>query len=167
MYCSNCGHQLPEKAVICLQCGCAVDNNYAASGSRQPHYNDREQPCSDNNCNCAPKSPKQGVMVLILMLLFGFLGIYRMYVGKVASGIGMALLFLLAYIPLTIWRIMAGFMVSDSFAGAHYDVFDFIFWPWLGWVWIAFLPIFIWWLMDLISLLKGEFTDSSGLKIKI
>lgn len=168
MYCSNCGNQLPENAVICLQCGCAVDN--AAFNNRNFGHNHNQhadpQNCPDSS-SFAPKSPKEGVVVLVLMLLFGFLGVYRMYVGKVASGVGMALLFLLGYIPLAIWRVMAGFWVSDSYVGVRYHVGDLFFWPWFGWFSIAFLPLFVWWLIDLIALIKGDFSDYKGRKIKL
>lgn len=177
MYCSNCGHQLPEKAVICLQCGCAANNNYAASQQQQQQQQQPQQQYSrqdynqacDQSCTCnTEKSPKQGIVTLVLMLLFGFLGVYRMYVGKVASGVGMALLFLMGYIPLTLWSMMTGFMVSDSFVGVHYHTSDmFFFWPWFGWFSIAFLPLFVWWLIDFVMLLKGDFTDSRGNKIKL
>jgi TM2 domain-containing membrane protein YozV len=67
-------------------------------------------------------SEKSGLACLLLLLLVGWLGAHRFYVGK----IGTAILFIIT-------------------AGG------------LG----------IWWLIDLIMLITGAFTDSQGRKVKL
>ena len=67
-------------------------------------------------------SEKSGLACLLLLLLVGWLGAHRFYVGK----IGTAILFIIT-------------------AGG------------LG----------IWWLIDLIMLITGAFTDSEGKKVKL
>jgi TM2 domain-containing membrane protein YozV len=68
------------------------------------------------------KSEKSGIACLLFLLLLGPLGIHRMYVGKVGTGI----LFLLT---------CGGFG--------------------------------LWWLIDLILLIAGSFTDAQGSTVKL
>lgn len=59
-YCSQCGAQLVDEAVVCPKCGCAVDP-YA--------------------------SPKSRLVALLLCIFVGGLGIHRFYVGKIGTGV--------------------------------------------------------------------------------
>ena len=34
-YCTHCGHRVHEEAVVCVNCGCAVDGNRAATPAQQ------------------------------------------------------------------------------------------------------------------------------------
>lgn len=36
MFCTNCGSQLDDKAVICPHCGCATENYYKPAGPANP-----------------------------------------------------------------------------------------------------------------------------------
>lgn len=65
-YCSQCGAQLVDEAVVCPQCGCAV----------QP------QRSVDPNT-----SPKSRLIALLLCVFVGGLGIHRFYVGKIGTGV--------------------------------------------------------------------------------
>lgn len=66
-YCSKCGKELVDEAVICTGCGCAV-----------------EAPKKAKDINASPKSR---LVVLLLCIFVGTLGIHRFYVGKVGTGI--------------------------------------------------------------------------------
>ena len=68
MYCSNCGAQINDNAVVCVKCGCAVN-------SPAPVY---------VNAN---GSSKDWLVTLLLCLFAGYLGIHRFYVGKTGTGI--------------------------------------------------------------------------------
>ena len=62
-YCSHCGAQIADEAVICPSCGCAVPgSSYGAS-------------------------EKSWVATLLLCFFLGTLGVHRFYVGKVGSGL--------------------------------------------------------------------------------
>lgn len=66
-YCSNCGTEIADQAVVCPKCGCAVA-------------------LSPNGI-----SQKSWVVALLLCLFLGCLGIHRFYLGRTASGILMLL----------------------------------------------------------------------------
>ena len=66
MYCSNCGSEVNDKAVVCVKCGCAVN---------QP----RTVYC---NGSC-----KDWLVTLLLCFFAGCFGIHRFYVGKTGTGI--------------------------------------------------------------------------------
>lgn len=65
MFCSNCGAQIDDKAVICVKCGCAVS----------PVKRERNA------------SSKDWTATLLLCLFLGSLGVHRFYVGKVGTGV--------------------------------------------------------------------------------
>ena len=65
-YCSQCGAQLVDEAVVCPQCGCAVAS----------------QKTVDPNA-----SPKSRLVALLLCIFVGALGIHRFYVGKIGTGV--------------------------------------------------------------------------------
>jgi TM2 domain-containing membrane protein YozV len=67
MYCSNCGAEINDKAVVCIRCGCAVN---------------RPQTNPDIN-----KSTKDWLVTLLLCFFVGYLGVHRFYVGKTGTGI--------------------------------------------------------------------------------
>lgn len=72
-YCQNCGAQIADKAVICVNCGVATaefHQNQAAQGNI---------------------SDKSGVVTLIICIFLGYLGIHRFFVGKTGTGIIMLL----------------------------------------------------------------------------
>ena len=68
MFCSNCGAEINDNAVVCVKCGCAVNN----------------QPAPVANTNV---STKDWLVTLLLCFFFGALGIHRFYVGKTGTGI--------------------------------------------------------------------------------
>lgn len=70
MYCSNCGAEINDNAVVCVKCGCAVN---------------RPVPPVING------SSKDWLVTLLLCFFVGYLGIHRFYVGKTGTGIAQLL----------------------------------------------------------------------------
>lgn len=66
MFCSNCGAEINDKAVVCVKCGCAVN----------------QSPMADPNA-----SKKDWLVTLLLCFFVGAFGIHRFYVGKTGTAI--------------------------------------------------------------------------------
>ena len=71
MYCSNCGAEINDKAVVCVKCGCAVN-----------------RPATPATVD---GSSKDWLVTLLLCFFLGYLGIHRFYVGKTGTGIAQLL----------------------------------------------------------------------------
>lgn len=56
-YCSNCGSEVNENAIVCVNCGCAIKNEEK----------------DDNNNSATTKSPKVGLILGILGIVFAWL----------------------------------------------------------------------------------------------
>lgn len=69
-YCSKCGKELHEEAVICTGCGCSTEKFKGA-----------------NNSFNANASPKSRLVAILLCFFLGVLGVHRFYVGKVGTGL--------------------------------------------------------------------------------
>lgn len=96
MFCSNCGKEIDEKAVVCVHCGCAVRNNAVLN-----------------------KQPKSMLCAVLIWLFLGGAGIHRLYLGHTSTGILMllCLLFCWLIIPgiiLTIWWIIDLFLLVSG-----------------------------------------------------
>lgn len=72
MYCWNCGAEVSDNAVVCVNCGCAVG---------QPR---KKVMTNDGSC-------KDWLVTLLLCFFAGCFGIHRFYVGKTGTGIIMLL----------------------------------------------------------------------------
>lgn len=68
-YCSNCGEQIDEKAVICVKCGVPVNNNMNVA----PSYNH------------APVQPKQGNGAATASLVLGIIGIIAAFITLIIA----------------------------------------------------------------------------------
>lgn len=73
MYCSNCGAEANDNAVVCIKCGCAL------------------QKPNPNNPSVPNKSSKDWLVCLLLCFFLGYLGIHRFYVGKTGTGVAQLL----------------------------------------------------------------------------
>lgn len=71
MYCSNCGAEINDNAVVCIKCGCAVNKPSSFFGANEPS--------------------KEWIICLLLCFFLGYLGIHRFYTGRIGTGIAMLL----------------------------------------------------------------------------
>lgn len=69
MFCSNCGAEINDNAVVCVKCGCAV--------SRPANFT-----INDTNA-----SNKDWIVTLLLCLFLGEFGVHRFYAGKIGTGV--------------------------------------------------------------------------------
>ena len=68
MFCNKCGKEINDDAVVCVGCGCAVNESKALK---------------DN----------EGLVTLLLCLLLGYLGAHRFYTGHIVIGVVQLLTF--------------------------------------------------------------------------
>ena len=96
MYCRNCGHQLEDNASFCPNCGCRTGNptgygagNYQAGADRNSAFNGYQtnEPNGANQSFAKPVSKYSRGLAMIFVVLLGYLGVHRFYVGKVGTGI--------------------------------------------------------------------------------
>ena len=73
MYCSNCGAEINDNAVVCVKCGCAVKRQE----SQTIIINESQS--------------REWLVCLLLCFFLGYLGIHRFYVGKTGTGIAQLL----------------------------------------------------------------------------
>lgn len=73
MYCSKCGAQIDDAAVICPRCGCATQN-YRPSTSY-------------SNARQGEVSPKSRLAALLFCIFLGWFGVHRFYAGKIGTGV--------------------------------------------------------------------------------
>lgn len=104
MFCSTCGKEIHDDAVVCVHCGCVTKNNETIT-----------------------KSEKTFTATLLFCLFLGGFGAHRFYTGHVGSAIAQMLM-----------------------------CFSFFLAPITG----------IWVLVDLISILTGNFETKDGVAIK-
>ena len=101
MFCANCGKELDDKAVVCIQCGCAVNGNSLLNNP----------------------SNKSWLVTLLLCLFLGTIGVHRFYTGKIGSGVVMLLLtcLVISFPVSAIWALIdfilictGGFKTADG-----------------------------------------------------
>lgn len=68
MFCSNCGAEINDKAVICVKCGCPIE------GRRIDIKNENA-------------GDKDWTTTLLLAIFLGTIGIHRFYTGHTAIGL--------------------------------------------------------------------------------
>lgn len=66
MFCSKCGKEVNDEAVICIHCGCAINNDVAKNNTSDAH---------------------EWIVTMLLCWFLGGFGAHRFYTGHIASGI--------------------------------------------------------------------------------
>jgi len=79
-FCSNCGEQIDEKAVICVKCGVPVGNSAISNNYDQNYnqnYNQNYDPNYNSNYNQSYQNnvPKQGHGAATASLVLGIIGL--------------------------------------------------------------------------------------------
>lgn len=97
MYCSKCGKEIDNEAVICPMCGVATQNFNASQQNQQPQVvinntntNTNTNVNKNTNANASVGivgRAKNKWVALALCLFLGFVGAHKFYEGKTGSGI--------------------------------------------------------------------------------
>lgn len=89
MFCSKCGKEIDNEAVVCPHCGVPTANYQRPQEQPQVVINNTN---TNTNVNTnvvggAMVSRKSKIVALILCIFLGEFGFHRFYVGKVGTGI--------------------------------------------------------------------------------
>lgn len=87
MYCTKCGNELDDAAVICPKCGVPTANYFAAQ-QPTPEQPNVQQTVQVNVTAPAVSnvSPKSRTAALLLCIFAGGLGMHRFYMGRIGLG---------------------------------------------------------------------------------
>lgn len=96
-YCKYCGSQIPWDAVICVHCGCQVEELKSEQRAQVVVNNTNDNSSSNTNANVNRTVGGQAVIVdgrakskwvaLMLCFFLGYLGAHKFYEDKVGMGI--------------------------------------------------------------------------------
>lgn len=70
MFCKHCGAEINDNAVVCVKCGCAVNDSVQTTRTLDPNA-----------------SSKDWLTTLLLCFFLGGFGTHRFYVGKMGTAI--------------------------------------------------------------------------------
>ncbi len=154
--CVFCGKYIDENTEVCPHCGGRIKWNRTVFKE-----------------NTAFDSSEIGVIhfnlyksrrkVFIFCLFFGIFGFHRFYVGRKISGFIMAFLFFFPFLlHLPYYLINERYVLSNIDKFYNFGLFSLISELDIGIFWCIY---YIWWINDLINILKGEFTDKEKRKI--
>lgn len=91
MYCKNCGNQLNENAVVCLNCGAGKNTGGSFCSNCGSPIGENAAVClncgANTNGNAAGKSEKSKTTAGLLAIFLGHLGIHWFYLGFKNKGI--------------------------------------------------------------------------------
>ena len=132
--CKSCGKQINNDFNVCPYCGAKVEENFL------------NETISNNSEN--QKSEKSWVICLLLLLFFGYIYIYKFYVGKVLEGFIAWIIGIAAIVFCIIGMV---YMDIDG-----NGILIFI----LG---LLFAAIYcLWLIIDFFAILIGKFKDKEG-----
>ena len=85
-FCKFCGKKIPEAAVICMHCGCQVEEFRTA---QQPNIiiNNANNNTNLNKTNFGGGGAKNKWIAFLLCFFLGYLGAHKFYEGKTGLGI--------------------------------------------------------------------------------
>lgn len=90
MFCSKCGKEIDDAAIVCPMCGVATKNFEENKSQPQIVINNANtntnSNVNQNNAGVGGKAKNKWVS-LILCILLGYLGAHKFYEGKVGMGI--------------------------------------------------------------------------------
>ncbi|TKZ36195.1 zinc-ribbon domain-containing protein [Brachyspira catarrhinii] len=132
--CKSCGKKINNDFNVCPYCGAKVEENFL------------NETISNNLEN--QKSEKSWVVCLLLLLFFGYIYIYKFYVGKVLEGFIAWIIGIASIIFLII-----GYMAVMDGVGVFFII---ILGLSLGFIYLAWIVI------DFFALLIGKFKDKEG-----
>lgn len=138
MYCKNCGNQMNENAVVCLNCGAGKDTGGSFCSNCGSPIGENAAVClscgANINGNNAGKSEKTKTAAGLFAVFLGHLGVHWFYLGFKNKGI--------INIALTVVSAILCF-----FAGIGI---------------LAFIGIWIYNIITAVQIFTGKQTDSDG-----
>lgn len=88
MFCSKCGKEIDDAAIVCPMCGVATKNFEESKSQPQIIINNANTNSNVNqNTVVANGKAKNKWVSLILCILLGYCGAHKFYEGKVGMGI--------------------------------------------------------------------------------
>lgn len=130
--CQSCGKQINSDFNVCPYCGAKVKENILNETISNPLENQ--------------KSEKSWVVCLLLLLFFGYIYIYKFYVGKIFEGF---IAWIIGIAAIILFIIGMVFLDGD---GIIYILLGLS----LGFIYL------IWIVIDFFAILIGKFKDSKG-----
>ncbi|MBR4086092.1 MAG: TM2 domain-containing protein [Lachnospiraceae bacterium] len=84
-FCKHCGRKIPEAAVICVLCGCQVEE---LKQIEQPNIiiNNANTNTNTNNLMYGGRMKDKWV-AFFLCVLFGYFGAHKFYEGRIGTGV--------------------------------------------------------------------------------
>ena len=101
MYCKNCGTQMADEAVVCVNCGVAKGSGVAYCHNCGKELAPGAAVCLACGVAAAPqfqKSEKNKIVAALLAFFLGGLGIHNFYLGYKGKAIAQLLLSLIGWI---------------------------------------------------------------------
>lgn len=90
-FCKHCGEKIPEVAVICIRCGCQVEEmKYGEQPSiviNNANTNSNTNINSNMNPNLLGIRARNKWVSFFLCLFIGYLGAHKFYEGKIGMGV--------------------------------------------------------------------------------
>lgn len=84
-FCKHCGEKIPADAIICVKCGCQVEN----VAQEQPNVviNNTNANTNTNTNIIGGGKPKNKWVAFLLCFFLGAFGAHKFYEGKIGMGI--------------------------------------------------------------------------------
>lgn len=85
MYCSKCGKEIDDEAVVCVHCGVPTSNYNKTNEPQNIVINNINSNVNENNA-AANGNLKNKWISLVLCIFLGFLGFHKFYENKILLG---------------------------------------------------------------------------------
>lgn len=87
MFCSKCGNQIDDNAVICPNCGVPTENYQQNNQAQQQPTINIVNTNTNTNTNVGTGKAKNKWVAFFLCLFIGYFGAHKFYEGKIGMGI--------------------------------------------------------------------------------